>query len=123
MQHFINRAKRESSSKTTFSNFTQGLVVSQYFELVIAVVYGYGVIDQVSMWLESLREGSSKRSEGVVRIHYITDSRAQRSGALCSFRESAFRGIIGGSIDSQVYSIFLPPPTVYQLTGMVISVI
>ena len=55
--------------------------------------------------LVSLREGSNKRSEGVVNIHYITDSRAKRSGAIVSFRENAFRGAIGGSTDSEVYRI------------------
>ena len=63
------------------------------------------MIDPVSMWLESLRAGSSRRSEGGVSIQYITDSSAERSGAIVSFRESAFRGTIGGPIDSKVYSV------------------
>ena len=50
-------------------------------------------------------EGTIRRSEGVVGIHYITDSRATRSGAIVSFRVSSFRGTIGGPIDSKVYKI------------------
>ena len=54
------------------------------------------------MWLACLREGSSRSSEGVVSIHHVTDSRAKRSGAIVSFRESAFRGTIGLSSESIV---------------------
>ena len=46
-----------------------------------------------------------QEERGVVSIHFITDSRANRSGAFASVKENAFRGTIGGPIDSKVYSI------------------
>ena len=55
--------------------------------------------------LESLREGSSSRIEGVVSIQHLTDSSAKRSGAIVSYRVGAFRGTSGGPIDSKVYMI------------------
>ena len=42
-------------------------------------------------------------SKGYGGIHYIAGSRANRSVAIVPCRESAFRGTIGGPIDSTVY--------------------
>ena len=91
MQHCINSAKRVSPSKSSFIEFYQSLFISQYLELILTVVYADCVIDQASMWLESLRADSSRRSDGVVSMRRITASRANRSGAIVSFKESAIR--------------------------------
>ena len=67
------------------------MLTSQYLELVLTVVFGDGVFDQVSMWHESLREGPSKRSEVVVSIQDIARSIDKPRGEIVSFRYKSFR--------------------------------
>ena len=69
-------------AKVCASANISNLLSALYMEIVL--------LTQVSMWFESLRGSSGRRSEGVLGIQYSTDRRVKRCRAIVSLRESAF---------------------------------